>query len=281
MKMNKKEIEKIITDALAEDLGRTGDITTNAIVPSGKKAKAFLLAKDDGVIAGLEVAKAVFKKLDSKIKWKSLVAEGAKVKKGKRIVELQGNYAALLTGERTALNLIQRMSGIATAANIFAEAVKNYPVKILDTRKTAPGLRRLDKYSVKTGGGSNHRMGLFDMVMIKDNHIRIAGGITKAVLSVRKKYGRRIKIEVETTNLKEVEEALSAGAGIIMLDNMKTAEMRKAVKLINGKALIEASGNVNLKTVRKIAAAGVDYISVGSLTHSVRALDIAMYIDEK
>lgn len=279
--LNKTELEKSIKSALREDLRTTGDITTDSIIPMGLKAKSFLLAKEDGRIAGLEVAMFVFKILDSRIKWKNLVKEGSVVKKGKRIAEIEGNYRALLTGERTALNFLQRISGIATAASRFVKAVGDLPVKILDTRKTVPGLRLLDKYAVKAGGGTNHRMGLFDMVMIKDNHIKIAGGITAAVNQVKKKSNKRIKIEVETTNLKEVREALNAGADIIMLDNMKIPEMKKAVKLINGRALTEASGNVNIKTVRAIAKTGVDFISVGSLTHSVKALDIAMYIEAK
>ena len=257
-----------------------GDISTNLLIPSDKKAAAFMKAKSDGIIAGLSVAERVFKKLDENLIWKQKFNDGDKVIKSDILVEFEGSYRAILTGERTALNFLQRMSGIATAASQFVEAVKGTNAKILDTRKTAPGLRALDKYAVKTGGGTNHRIGLFDMVMIKDNHIKVAGGILPAIVNVRKDLKAGIKIEVETSNLSEVEEALEAGADIIMLDNMTTEMMKRAVEKINGRAQVEASGNVTLKRVREIAETGVDFISIGALTHSVAAFDIGQYISE-
>jgi nicotinate-nucleotide pyrophosphorylase (carboxylating) len=279
-KPDRKSVDRIIQTALNEDIGK-GDVTTNAIIPPHLKGTAAIYAKESGVIAGLFVAKDVFKKLDGNSKWKNLAAEGEEVKKGQKVAEVTGNLRALLSGERTALNFLQRISGIATAARKFIETVADTNVKILDTRKTVPGLRLLDKYGVYAGGGTNHRFGLYDMVLIKDNHIEAAGGIKNAVNRVRKKYGKKYKVEVETTNLMEVREALDAGADIIMLDNMTISQMKKAVKLINGKCKTEASGNVDLKRIKKIATAGVDFISVGSLTHSVKALDLSMKISNK
>ncbi|MFA6597504.1 MAG: carboxylating nicotinate-nucleotide diphosphorylase [Ignavibacteriaceae bacterium] len=277
MILQKKEIERVIITALKEDIS-TGDITTDLLISKRQKAKAFFLAKEDGIIAGLHIAKIVFQKLDKTVSWKFFMKEGEHVAAGTKIAEVSGSLRALLTGERTALNILQRMSGIATATSNYVALVKETNAKILDTRKTVPGLRMLDKYAVKIGGGTNHRIGLFDMVLIKDNHIKAAGDITTAVSTIRKRLTKKIKIEVETRNLEEVREALSCKVEIIMLDNMTIAEMKKAVKIIDGKAAVEASGNVNLKTVRAIAKTGVDYISVGALTHSVKALDISMKI---
>ncbi|MCK9425490.1 MAG: carboxylating nicotinate-nucleotide diphosphorylase [Ignavibacteriaceae bacterium] len=277
MKLNQKEIERVILTALKEDIG-TGDITTNLIIGKKQRSEAFFLAKEDGIIAGLSIAKMVFQKLDETIKWKSCIKDGEFVSAGTRIAEVKGSLRALLTGERTALNILQRMSGIATTTNSFVKIVNGTNAKILDTRKTVPGLRMLDKYAVKIGGGTNHRIGLFDMVLIKDNHIKAAGNITKAIAKIRKGATKKIKIEVETSNLDEVREAMKNKIEIIMLDNMTVAMMKEAVEIIAGKAKVEASGNVNLKTLRKIAETGVDYISVGALTHSVKALDISMKI---
>jgi len=276
MKIDKIEIDKIVSLALKEDIG-TGDITSTLIISRDKTAKAFLLSKEEGVIAGLEVAKSVFRKLDKNIRWRNLVKEGEVVSAGTKIALVEGNYRALLTGERTALNFLQRMSGIASITLKYVEQLDGLKTKILDTRKTVPGLRILDKYSVYKGTGTNHRIGLYDMVMIKDNHIKAAGGISKAVTRIKKKLNKKIKIEVEATTIEEVKEALNSGADIIMLDNMSIKSMNEAVKLINGKAKVEASGGVEINSVRKIAETGVDYISVGALTHSVKALDIAMY----
>ena len=277
MILQKKEIERVIITALKEDIN-TGDITTDLLISKKQKAKAFFLAKEDGIIAGLHIAKMVFQKLDKTVSWKSFMKEGEHVVAGTKIAEVKGSLRALLTGERTALNILQRMSGIATATSNYVALVNATNAKILDTRKTVPGFRTLDKYAVKIGGGTNHRIGLFDMVLIKDNHIKAAGDITTAVNTIRKRLTKKIKIEVETGNLEEVREALSSKVEIIMLDNMTIPEMKKAVKIIDGKAAVEASGNVNLKTVRAIAKTGVDYISVGALTHSVKALDISMKI---
>lgn len=276
--INKKELNRIIINALKEDIGK-GDITTNLIIPKNQKGKAFFLAKEDGIVAGLIIVKEIFKKLDKKIVIKNFVREGQKIKRGKKIAEINGSLRALLTGERTALNFLQRMSGIATITFRYVEQLKGTKTKILDTRKTAPGLRMLDKYAVKIGGGTNHRFGLYDMVLIKDNHIKAANNITNAVVKIKKGLKKKIKIEVETSNLEEVKEALANKVDIIMLDNMPIDMIQEAVKLIDGKAKVEASGNVNIDNVRKIAQTGVDFISVGELTHSVKALDISMKIE--
>jgi nicotinate-nucleotide pyrophosphorylase (carboxylating) len=273
-----KAAQTLIELALKEDVG-TGDITTDNIIPAETRRKAKMIAKADGVVAGLPVAEMVFKSLDHNMNWNVLTPEGSKVKKGDVMVEFEGTYRALLTGERTALNFLQRMSGIATMSAKYADAVKDFKTVILDTRKTLPGFRMLDKYAVKTGGASNHRIGLYDMAMIKDNHIEVAGGITQAVEAVRRNIGENIKIEVETTTPAQVQEALDAGADIIMLDNMDTETMRKSVDLIGGRAKVEASGNMTLERLREVAATGVDYISIGALTHSVSALDISQRLE--
>lgn len=270
--------DEIINRALREDIG-TGDVTTDFILPGDKSVHATIKTKEEGVVAGLHIAEKVFKKLDPDIVWESNFSDGSKIKKDDILARLTGSVKAILTGERTALNFMQRMSGIATATSQFVAALKNYKTQILDTRKTVPGLRMLDKYAVQMGGGTSHRIGLYDMVMIKDNHISIAGGITKAVERVKSKISGGILIEVETSNLREVKEALEANVDIIMLDNMPVDIMREAVKLINGKALVEASGNITLDRIRNIAESGVDFISVGELTHSVKALDIGLYIE--
>jgi nicotinate-nucleotide pyrophosphorylase (carboxylating) len=274
-----KAAQTLIELALKEDVG-DGDITTDNIIPAETRRKAKMVAKADGVVAGLPVAEMVFKSLDPKMVWNVLTTEGSKVKKGDVLVEFEGTYRALLTGERTALNFLQRMSGIATMSAKYADAVKYFKTVILDTRKTLPGFRMLDKYAVKTGGASNHRIGLYDMAMIKDNHIEIAGGITKAVDAVRSKIKKGILIEVETTTLTQVQEAIDAGADIIMLDNMDNETMKKGVELIAGKAKVEASGNMTLERLREVAATGVDFISIGALTHSVNALDISQRIED-
>lgn len=280
--MNKhavKAARKLIELALAEDVG-DGDITTDNIVPSGIRRKAKMVAKADGVVAGLPVAEMVFRKLDRDLVWNELTPDGTKVKSGDVMVEFEGSYRALLTGERTALNFLQRLSGIATMSAIYADAVKDFQTVILDTRKTLPGFNKLDKYAVRTGGASNHRIGLHDMAMIKDNHIEVAGGITAAVTAVRNSIEHGIKIEVETTTLEQVQEAIDAKVDIIMLDNMDVATMRKGVELIAGRAKTEASGNITLERLREIAATGVDYISIGALTHSVSAMDISQRIED-
>lgn len=271
-----EQIKKLIEHALAEDIG-SGDITTDAIIPETSISGAVMLAKQELVLAGLEISREVFLRLDPSIQFTAYAKDGERVHAGTEIARLSGNTRALLRGERVALNLLQHMSGIATLTAKYVEKIKGMKAQVLDTRKTLPGLRQLEKYAVRTGGGKNHRMGLYDMVLIKDNHIKAAGGIAKAIEAARRKAGQ-LKIEVETKNLEEVREALAAKADIIMLDNMPIDTMREAVKLIDGRSLVEASGNVTLDSVRHIAETGVDFISSGSLTHSAPAADISMKI---
>jgi len=259
---------------LREDVGR-GDITTSSIVDRSAVVRGAVRAKEAGVIAGLAAAKEVFRQVDRKIKFVPKVKDGAKVKRGKIIATLSGPARGILTGERVALNFLQRLSGIATLTNQFVARVARQGTKILDTRKTTPGLRALEKYAVKMGGGTNHRFGLYDAVLIKDNHIKIAGGIAKAVLAFKGKEG----IEVEAKTIAQVKKAIDAGAKKILLDNMSLKNLRKAVRLCReAKVWTEASGGVNLRTVGKIAATGVNAISVGALTHSPKALDIGLDI---
>jgi nicotinate-nucleotide pyrophosphorylase (carboxylating) len=271
------EIIKIIATALAEDIG-TGDVTTSAIVGRDKAGQAKAIAKDDFIVAGIGIFRDVFIILDKTIEFKCLISDGQIAKKGETIAEVSGSLFYILQAERVALNLFQRMCGIATLTSKYVEAVKGTKAKILDTRKTVPGLRLLDKMAVKIGGGFNHRMGLYDAVLIKDNHIAAAGGIAEAVAAQKTYLKQSLKIEVETKNMSEVKLALESGVDIILLDNITVDEMKQAVSLINGKALVEASGNVSLQNVAAIAATGVDYISVGELTHSVRAADISLMI---
>ena len=272
-----KAAEVLFELAYAEDIG-SGDITTNSIIQPAERKTAVFVAKENGVVAGLPIAEMVFRELDETLEWNVKKQEGEKVQKGEILVEFKASYRALLTGERIALNFVQRLSGIASATHVFVNEVKDFHVQILDTRKTLPGFRLLDKYAVKTGGATNHRMGLHDMVMIKDNHIQVAGGIKPAVEAVKQKMPVSIKIEVETTTLDEVKQALEVGADIIMLDNMTTEMMTEAVKLIGKRAKTEASGNMSLERLREVAATGVGFISIGSLTHSVKALDISQRI---
>jgi nicotinate-nucleotide pyrophosphorylase (carboxylating) len=272
-----KQIRNIIENALAEDIG-TGDITTQATVGRKKKGRAQAIAKDDFVIAGIDVFAETFKLLDKSIKIDKLINDGCRAKKGDVIAKVSGSLSNILQAERVALNLFQRMSGIATLAAKYVKAVHGTKAKILDTRKTMPGLRVLDKMAVRIGGGCNHRTGLYDGVLIKDNHIEAAGGITAAVMAQRKRLRHTLKIEVETKNMREVKEALKCGVDIIMLDNMTVQAMKKAVDFVAGRALLEASGNVSLQRVSAIAATGVDLVSIGELTHSVRAADISLKI---
>ncbi len=272
-----KSAEVLFDLAYAEDIG-DGDITTNNLISPNVIRRAVLVAKEYGVIAGLPVAEYVFRRFDPNLEWEEKKPDGSKVVSGEVIATYRANFRALLTGERKALNFLQRLSGIASYANRCMETIKGYDVEILDTRKTLPGYRLLDKYAVKMGGASNHRFGLYDMVLIKDNHIQVAGGIKKAVDEIRAHIPKSIKIEVETTNLEQVREALEAEVDIIMLDNMKSKVMARAVQMINGRSKTEASGNMTLKRIRKVAETGVDYISIGALTHSVKALDISQKI---
>lgn len=267
--------DRIIELALLEDVS-SGDLATGAIVPTSKLGQARLVAKADGVVSGLWVAERVFQRMDVDSVTRRAVADGDTVRAGDTIAEVSGSYSALLTGERVALNFLQRMSGIATMTRAFVARLEGTHCRVLDTRKTAPGQRVFDKRAVRDGGGANHRMGLYDMAMIKDNHIAMAGGITAAVQRVRAMIPVYAPVEVETTTLDEVQEALRCGVEVIMLDNMPLNLMRDCVRLINGRAKVEASGNVTLERVREIAETGVDFVSVGALTHSVKALDISM-----
>jgi nicotinate-nucleotide pyrophosphorylase (carboxylating) len=271
-------IDRIIENALNEDI-HTGDITTLAVVREKESARAILKAKEGMILAGIQVAARVFHILDERIVFTPFYADGNRLASGALIAELHGEADQLLQGERVALNLLQRMCGIATLTAQYVEAVRGTKARVVDTRKTTPGLRVLEKYAVRVGGGMNHRTGLYDGVLIKENHIAAAGGIGVAVQRARSYIPHTLKIEVETETLDQVAEALAAGADIIMLDNMNTAAMCEAVALIGGKALIEASGGVNLETIRAIAETGVDIISVGALTHSVRAMDISMLLE--
>jgi nicotinate-nucleotide pyrophosphorylase (carboxylating) len=270
-------IKQLIAQALSEDIG-PGDVTTDATIPVGSTSVATMLAKQEMVLAGLEVSRAVFQQLDPGIEFTPFAKDGDRVRAGAEIARLSGSTQALLMGERVALNLLQHMSGIATLTSKYVEHLKGHKAQMLDTRKTLPGLRQLEKYAVRMGGGKNHRFGLFDGILIKDNHIKAAAGITNAVALARKNTHHLLGVEVETRTLAEVLEALVAGADIIMLDNMPLEMMRDAVKLVAGRVLVEASGNVTLETIRKIAETGVDYISAGSLTHSAPAADISMKI---
>ncbi|MGI8898428.1 MAG: carboxylating nicotinate-nucleotide diphosphorylase [Pyrinomonadaceae bacterium] len=280
------EIVECLKRALAEDVG-PGDVTTNSIVPSDSFLRGRILAKDTGVVAGLDLAKSVFLLLEDQIGFIPSVPEGAQVTSGMVLANISGSARGLLTGERTALNFLGRMSGIATLTRQFVDRVSGTSARILDTRKTAPGLRAIDKLAVRLGGGENHRMGLFDMVLIKDNHIDFAGSIAAAVARVRasnpsglpawgSRSGTSLEIEVEARTLEHVMEALDLGVERILLDNMTPEVMREAVALNGGRAKLEASGNVTLENVRQIAETGVDFISVGSLTHSARVFDVSL-----
>jgi nicotinate-nucleotide pyrophosphorylase (carboxylating) len=274
------EILQIIRRALDEDIG-PGDVTSQWTLPAELELEGKLLAKADGVVAGLAVAAAVFHLVDERVRFISLCQDGQRVRAGDVLAVVQGPARAVLGAERTALNFLQRMSGIATAARRYVDAVAGTRAVILDTRKTAPGLRVLDKWAVRLGGGQNHRFGLFDMVLIKDNHIAAAGGITQAVARVRVHNQAGLPVEVEVKSLAELEEALAIQPPLdrIMLDNMDLETMRRAVEMTAGRVPLEASGGVSLERVRAIAETGVDYISVGALTHSVTALDISLEVE--
>lgn len=272
-------VDRIIENALLEDI-HTGDITTMAVLPEKRNARAILIAKEPLVLAGVIVAARVFHILDPETVVATHFSDGDSLSKGDIIADINGDAAILLQGERVALNLLQRMSGIATLTARYRQAVQGSGARVVDTRKTTPGLRQLEKYAVRVGGGANHRTGLYDGVLLKENHIAAAGGITVAIDRARNYIPHTLKIEVETENLEQVAEALAAGADIIMLDNMDLETMRRAVEMIAGKAIVEASGGVNLDTIGSIAATGVDIISVGALTHSARAVDISMLLEE-
>lgn len=276
MSLNKFFLTEIIEAAYKEDFGYSGDLTTDNLIARNHLSRAKIIAKQAGVAAGLDVAAEVFHKLDSDIKFKTLLKDGSKIKKGDVLAELEGSALNILKGERIALNFLQRLSGIASRSRKFVDLLKEYEVDIVDTRKTTPGLRMLEKYAVKVGGAKNHRSGLYDAVMIKDNHIKAVGSIKKAVSRLKNSIPHTVKIEVETEDLAQVEAALEAGVEIVMLDNMELPVLKKAVDLIADKAVIEASGGIDEKNIKEIAAAGVDIISLGTLTHQIRSLDIAL-----
>ena len=274
LNLNKPRVLQKIKMALEEDIG-TGDLTTESLIDNDQISQGVIKVKEEGVVAGLEVAELVFSILDDEIEFEACVEEGARVKAGSKIAEISGATASLLTAERVALNFLQRMSGIATATRKFSDLVADFEVRIVDTRKTTPGLRILEKAAVHLGGGFNHRQGLYDAVMIKDNHLAAVESLGAAVDKVRNNVSHTVKIEVEAETLEQVEEALRAKADIIMLDNMKVNLMKEAVELINGRAIVEASGGINASTVVEVAKTGVDIISVGALTHSSNSLDIS------
>lgn len=275
MKLMQFQIDDIIKTALLEDINYI-DVTTDYLVSEDAVSTAKYVSKDEGVLCGIDVAMRVFELLDSSVKHKIFIHDGEKVKKGDIIAEITGPTRALLKGERTALNLVQHMSGVATATNKCVELVKGTKASIADTRKTLPGLRVLQKYAVTVGGGKNHRYNLSDCAMLKDTHLDAYGSMTGAVNALREKMGHTVKIEVEVENLDELQEALDLGVEIIMLDNMNCEDMKKAVEITNGRAKLEASGNVTPERIRAIAETGVDIISSGALTHSVKAFDISM-----
>lgn len=271
---------RMIRIALAEDV-RTGDVTSLWTIPENQTEYARLIAKEEGILAGLPVISLVFAELGADVRVKLYKEDGDKVSAGDLIAELDGTTRDLLTGERTLLNFIQQLSGVATVAHRFQEALKPGRTKVLDTRKTIPGFRTLQKYAVRVGGGSNHRMGLFDMVLVKDNHIAACGGVLEALAVVKKHNTQNLMVEMEVENLDELKKLLNKGVDVIMLDNMSNEQMAEALKIIResgDKVLVEGSGNMTLERAREIANLGLDYISVGALTHSVKALDISMRI---
>ncbi len=275
--MNNLYIQGKLKEFLLEDIG-VKDITTDSL-DVDRKVRGYFIAKDDGVLAGIDFAISIFKILDKNLKVITYKKDGSSVKKGNVLLEIEGNGKALLKGERTALNITQRLSGIATLTRKYVERLEGTKTKLLDTRKTTPGFRYFEKYAVKVGGGENHRFALYDMVMIKDNHILLAGSISEAVKQIKKKVSPMVKIEVEVSNLEELKEALECDVDIIMLDNMNLEDMKEAVKLVNGKVKLEASGNITLDNIREVALTGVDFISTGATIHSSKWLDISMRIE--
>jgi nicotinate-nucleotide pyrophosphorylase (carboxylating) len=273
-------LRKLVERALEEDLG-SGDLTTQAIFPHPFRARGVLMAKEELVLAGIEIAAMVFEILDPTLKFRPMAAEGKPVKANGLIARLEGDGRSILMGERVAINFLQRLSAIATFTSKYVAAVKGFKAKIVDTRKTTPGWRILEKYAVRMGGGYNHRFSLGTGILIKDNHVDLMGSLSQAVERAKKFSPHSLKIEVEARNLQEVQEALSSGADIILLDNMQPGEIKKAVEIIKGRALVEASGGITLSNVTEIAVAGVDYISIGALTHSAPAVDICLNIDKK
>jgi len=282
MSTSKPQIEEIIDRALAEDLGK-GDVTTEALISGDQQGTGFIVAKEEGILAGTEAAKQVFHRVDPELKVEILLEDGAGVKPGSKVAKVSGSIAGILKAERVALNFLQRLSGIASETNRYVSRVEGLPVRIMDTRKTTPSWRSLEKYAVRVGGGGNHRMNLGDGILIKDNHLvalRSQGlNIKEIIAKARQNAPQRLPVEVEVRTVSEALEAVEAGADIVMLDNMNLEDMREAVKSINGRALIEASGGIKLDNVRAVAETGVDFISIGALTHSARALDISLELE--
>ncbi len=270
-------IDDLIKTALKEDINYI-DVTTDYLLDPEAVTQAYFVSKDDGILCGIQVAMRVFTLLDPEVKFQLYKKDGDPVKRGDRILDMEGHTVALLKGERTALNLVQHMSGVATATHRCVELVEGTNASIADTRKTLPGLRPIQKYAVTCGGGRNHRYNLSDAAMLKDNHIDAYGSITAAITALRKKAGHMLSIEVEVRNFEELQEALDAGANIIMLDNMDCSDMAQAVEMTGGRAKLEASGNITLENIREVAETGVDIISLGALTHSVKCFDISMKI---
>ena len=269
-------VEQAVATALEEDLGGVGDITTNTIIPPDAQADASIIVRKPGVIAGLDLAAASFKSLDPDVRFTRIVEDGSKVEAGATIARIAGKTRALLTGERTALNFFGRLSGIATLTAGYVAAVEGTHAKIVETRKTTPGLRALEKYAVRCGGGTNHRFGLYDAVLVKDNHIAAAGGLAEALNAVRTAVGHLVKIEVEVDTLDQLEKVLRFPIDAVLLDNMDAGTLKRAIALVKGRVITEASGGVTLESVREIAKTGVDLISVGALTHSARSLDSSL-----
>lgn len=277
MTLNPIAVEELVRMALLEDIG-PGDITTEATIPPGLNCTAVIIAKESGVLCGHLVAQATFRVMDPSLVYEVLVEEGSTVTEGQEVARISGNGRNLLTAERVALNFLQRMSGIATTTRKLADSIKYYHARLVETRKTTPGLRLIEKYAVRVGGGLNHRYGLHDAVLIKDNHIAIAGGVRLAVVSARRVASHTCKVEVEVESLEQLQEAIDAGADIILLDNMDLETMKKSVELVAGKAIVEASGGITAHNLEEVARTGVDIISMGALTHSVKALDLSLEI---
>ncbi len=273
--MKGKTVDPIIEAALQEDMPQ-GDITSESIIPEDSRSRANIIAKEEGILAGIDVASRVFEKIDPSIQFQKEKEDGQQFNKGETLATLEGSSISILKGERTALNFLQRMSGIATTTGHFVQAVKGMRTKILDTRKTTPGLRKLEKHAVKMGGGQNHRQNLSEMVLIKDNHLKLVGSISEAVKKAKERIAPGTKVEVEATSLAEVQEAVRSGADMVMLDNMPLGEMREVVQWVEGRIPLEVSGSVTLEKIGEIAALGIDFVSVGSLTHSYKSVDISM-----
>jgi nicotinate-nucleotide pyrophosphorylase (carboxylating) len=276
--LNPLAVEDLVRRALMEDIG-PGDITTEATIPPDKQCTAVVQAKEEGVVCGHPLAQAVFRTLDPTLTYEILIPEGSVVTPGTQVARISGNARSILTAERVALNFMQRMSGIATTTRKLADKIKYYHARLVETRKTTPGLRLIEKYAVRVGGALNHRYGLHDAILIKDNHIAVAGGVRKAVHAARKVVSHTTRIEVEVESLEQLQEALEAGADIILLDNMDPEMMKKAVEITAGKAILEASGGITAENLEDVARTGVDIISLGVLTHSVKALDLSLDVE--